>query len=41
MLSKDTYWEVLWNKSFPAVTKGRNEFGLRIALDGSYKRSVR
>ncbi|MEN8713416.1 MAG: hypothetical protein ABF384_00765 [Verrucomicrobiales bacterium] len=35
------YWEVLWNKPFPAQTKGRNEIGLRITMDGNYKRSVK
>lgn len=37
----DAYWEVLWSAPFDAQTEGRKEFGLRIALDGSYKRSVR
>lgn len=35
------YWEVLWSKAFPAQTKGRSEIGLRITMDGNYKRSVR
>lgn len=35
------YWEILWNKPFPAQTKGRNEIGLRITMDGNYKRSVK
>lgn len=35
------YWEVLWSEAFPAQTKGRHEIGLRIAMDGSYTRSVR
>ena len=35
------YWEVLWNKSFPAQTEGRKEFGLRIQMNGEYTRAVR
>ncbi|MCG8598542.1 MAG: hypothetical protein MI807_00170 [Verrucomicrobiales bacterium] len=35
------YWEILWNKPFPAQTKGRDEIGLRITMDGNYKRSVK
>ncbi|MDF1861384.1 MAG: hypothetical protein P1U87_14305 [Verrucomicrobiales bacterium] len=36
-----SYWEVLWSKPFPAQTKGRSEIGLRITMDGNYKRSVK
>lgn len=35
------YWEVLWSESFPAQMKGRSEIGLRVTMDGNYKRSVR
>lgn len=35
------YWEVLWNKSFPAQTEGRKEFGLRIQMNGEYTRAVK
>ncbi|MEM1442899.1 MAG: hypothetical protein AAGF67_11195 [Verrucomicrobiota bacterium] len=35
------HWEVLWSKSFPAKTEGRNEIGLKIYMDGNYTRSVR
>jgi len=35
------YWEVLWSDTFPAQTEGRNEFGLRITMDGSYTRLVK
>ena len=35
------HWEVLWSKSFPAQTEGRNEIGLKIYMDGNYTRSVR
>lgn len=41
VLKGETYWEILWNKSFPAQTKGRNEIGLRVKMDGSYSRIVR
>ncbi len=41
LLTGPEYWEVLWNKEFPAQTEGRNEIGLRIAMDGTYKRAVR
>lgn len=37
----EEYWEVLWNDTFPAQTEGRKEFGLRIAMDGNYKRSIK
>jgi hypothetical protein len=35
------YWEVLWNQEFAAQTEGRKEIGLRVAMDGTYKRAVR
>jgi hypothetical protein len=35
------YWEVMWSKEVPAQTEGRKEIGLRISMDGSYKRAVR
>lgn len=35
------HWEVLWSKSFPAKTEGRNEIGLKVYMDGNYTRSVR
>jgi len=35
------HWEVLWNDTFPAQTEGREEFGLKITMDGNYKRSIR
>ena len=35
------YWEVLWNKSFPAQTEGRKEIGLRIQMNGEYTRAVK
>lgn len=34
-------WEILWSESFPAQTEGRNEFGLKVTMDGDYKRLVR
>ncbi len=40
-LGSEDHWEVLWSKSFPAQTKGRNEIGLKISMDGSYTRAVR
>jgi|GEM_PF-568873 hypothetical protein len=36
-----TYWEILWSNDFPAQTEGRNEYALRVAMDGTYKRSVK
>lgn len=41
LISGSAHWEVLWNKEFTAQTEGRNEIGLRIAMDGTYKRAVR
>ena len=41
LLSGPAHWEVLWNKEFAAQTEGRNEIGLRVAMDGTYKRAVR
>ncbi|MEM9016800.1 MAG: hypothetical protein AAGC68_07280 [Verrucomicrobiota bacterium] len=38
---EEEHWEVLWSKSFPAQTKGRNEIGLKISMDGNYVRAVR
>ncbi|MDF1658624.1 MAG: hypothetical protein P1U58_13495 [Verrucomicrobiales bacterium] len=35
------HWEILWSESFPAQTKGRNEIGLKVFMDGNYTRSVR
>ncbi|MEC8824421.1 MAG: hypothetical protein VXX36_01440 [Verrucomicrobiota bacterium] len=40
-MSGKRYWEVLWNKSFPAQTEGRKEFGLRIQMNGEYTRAVK
>ena len=40
-MNGNRYWEVLWNKSFPAQTEGRKEFGLRIQMNGEYTRAVR
>lgn len=40
-MNGEAYWEVLWNKSFPAQTKGRKEIGLRIPMSGEYKRAVK
>lgn len=34
-------WEVLWSKSFPAQTEGRNEIGINIKMDGTYTRTVK
>lgn len=39
--SGSAYWEVLWNQEFAAQTEGRKEIGLRVAMDGTYKRAVR
>jgi hypothetical protein len=39
--SGSAYWEVLWSKEFDAQTEGRKEIGLRVAMDGTYKRAVR
>lgn len=35
------HWEVLWSKTFPAQTEGRNEFALKITMDGNYKRAIK
>lgn len=35
------HWEILWSDDFPAQTEGRKEFGLRITMDGNYKRAVK
>ena len=40
-MNSKRYWEVLWNKSFPAQTEGRKEFGLRIQMNGEYTRAVK
>jgi|GEM_PF-1889306 len=40
-LRDETYWEILWNKSLPAQTKGAREFGAKVRMDGSYRRMVR
>lgn len=40
-LSGPAYWEVLWNEGFAAQTEGRKEIGLRVAMDGTFKRAVR
>ncbi len=40
-LKGETYWEILWNDSFPAQTKGRNEIGIRVKMDGTHLRIVR
>jgi len=40
-MNGEAYWEVLWNKSFPAQTKGRKEFGLRIPMNGDYRRAIK
>ena len=34
-------WEIIWSKSFPAQTKGRNEFGINITMDRNYTRAVK
>lgn len=41
LLKDETYWEIMWNDEFPAQTPGRKEYGLRVFMDGSYKRAVR
>jgi len=35
------HWEILWSKSFPANTEGRNEIGIKVTMDGKYTRTVR
>jgi len=39
--SGPAYWEVLWNQEFAAQMEGRKEIGLRVGMDGTYKRAVR
>jgi len=41
LMTKEPHWEVLWSGSFAAQTEGRKEFGLRITMDGNYKRAVK
>lgn len=41
VMNGTAHWEVMWNKDFPAQTEGRKEFGLRITMDGNYKRAVK
>lgn len=41
IMTKEPHWEVLWSDMFPAQTEGRKEFGLRITMDGNYKRAVK
>lgn len=40
-LGEPEHWEVLWSTQFNAQTEGRKEIGIRITMDGNYKRSVR
>ncbi len=41
VISGKAHWEILWSDDFPAQTEGRSEFGLRISMDGNYKRAVK
>lgn len=41
LMNSYTYWEVMWSQGFPAQTEGRKEYALRVAMDGTYKRSVK
>jgi hypothetical protein len=41
LVNEEAYWEVLWNKAFKAQTKGRKEYGLRIRMNGDYRRAVK
>ena len=41
IMTKEPHWEVLWSDMFDAQTEGRKEFGLRITMDGNYKRAVK
>lgn len=41
VMNSYAHWEVMWSAPFPAQTEGRNEYALRIAMDGTYKRSVK
>ncbi len=40
-LGAPEHWEVLWSAPFDAQTEGRKEFGLRVTMDGNYKRAVK
>ncbi|MEQ1839337.1 MAG: hypothetical protein ABL994_02915 [Verrucomicrobiales bacterium] len=40
-LGAPEHWEVLWSAAFDAQTEGRKEFGLRVTMDGNYKRAVK
>jgi len=41
ILGGKPHWEILWSDNFSAQTEGRKEFGLRITMDGNYKRAVK
>lgn len=41
VMNGKAHWEILWSDDFPAQTEGRKEFGLRISMDGNYKRAVK
>ena len=41
LMSGPAHWDVYWSAPFDAQTEGRKEIGLNIAMDGSYKRSVK
>lgn len=42
VLREETYWEILWNRSFKAEqTEGRDEIGIKVRMDGSYTRMVK
>lgn len=41
LMGGPAHWEVLWSDQFDAQTEGRKEFGLRIFMDGNYKRAVK
>tara|TARA_R110000850_G_scaffold190481_10_gene316579 strand:- start:1719 stop:2033 length:315 start_codon:yes stop_codon:yes gene_type:complete len=39
-INGEAHWEILWSNDFPAQTKGRKEYAIRILMSGEYKRAV-
>jgi hypothetical protein len=37
----EQFWFVRWSESFPALTAGRREIGLKVMMDGSVVRLVK
>lgn len=35
------FWDVIWNRRFPSQTKGHDEVGLKVRMDGNYTRKIK